>query len=51
MPCTAGGRPVMIERLFGLVKLGMTDSAVVFAPVFISRSRFGASPASIARSM
>ena len=23
MPCTAGGRPVMIEMLFGLVKLGI----------------------------
>jgi hypothetical protein len=32
MPCTAGGRPVMIERLLGLVKLGITHSAMRFAP-------------------
>ncbi len=27
MPCTAGGAPVTIDRLFGLVKVGMTASA------------------------
>ena len=27
MPCTLGGAPVMIEMLFGLVKLGITDCA------------------------
>jgi hypothetical protein len=50
MPCTAGGRPVMIDMLFGLVKLGIAESAVRFA-IFISRAKFGARPASIARSM
>ena len=28
MPWTAGGTPVTIERLLGLVKLGMTQSAI-----------------------
>jgi hypothetical protein len=51
MPCTAGGRPVMIEMLLGLVKLGITDCARRFAPVRIRRSRLGASPLSIAASM
>ena len=27
MPCTAGGAPVTIDRLFGLVKVGITASA------------------------
>ena len=27
MPCTDGGTPVTIDRLLGLVKLGMTQSA------------------------
>ena len=27
MPCTAGGAPVTIDRLLGLVKVGMTASA------------------------
>jgi hypothetical protein len=26
MPCTDGGAPVTIDRLFGLVKLGTTQS-------------------------
>ncbi len=51
MPCTAGGRPVMIERLFGLVKLGITHSAMRLAPVFMKRAKVGATPASIAFSM
>ena len=32
MPCTAGGAPVTIETLFGLVKVGMTASAVPSQP-------------------
>ncbi len=28
MPCTFGGAPVTIDRLFGLVKLGTTQSAL-----------------------
>jgi hypothetical protein len=51
MPCTAGGRPVMIDRLFGLVKLGITESARTLAPSRIRRAKFGARPFSIARSM
>jgi hypothetical protein len=51
MPCTAGGRPVMIERLFGLVKLGITHSAIRFAPTVMKRAKFGARPASIAFSI
>ena len=49
MPCTAGGRPVMIDMLFGLVKLGIAESAVRLAPSRISRAKFGARPASIGR--
>ena len=44
MPCTAGGTPVTIERLFGLVKLGTTQSPssdVPWAHIF----RNGATPA------
>jgi hypothetical protein len=41
----------MIDMLFGLVKLGIAESAVRFAPSCISRAKFGASPASIARSI
>ena len=32
MPCTLGGTPVTIDRLFGLVKLGTTQSAISPAP-------------------
>ena len=32
MPCTAGGTPVTIDRLFGLVKLGTTQSATTALP-------------------
>ncbi len=32
MPCTDGGAPVTIERLFGLVKLGTTQSATSAVP-------------------
>ena len=33
MPCTEGGAPVTIDRLFGLVKLGITQSATSAVPV------------------
>jgi hypothetical protein len=33
MPCTAGGTPVTIEMLFGLVKLGTTHSPSSEVPV------------------
>ncbi len=32
MPCTEGGAPVTIERLFGLVKLGTTQSPTSAVP-------------------
>ena len=32
MPCTAGGWPVTIERLLGLVKDGTTQSAIRLVP-------------------
>ena len=32
MPCTEGGAPVTIDRLFGLVKLGTTQSAITAVP-------------------
>ena len=32
MPCTAGGTPVTIDRLLGLVKLGITQSAMKRGP-------------------
>ena len=51
MPCTAGGRPVMMDRLFGLVKLGITHSAIRLAPFVMNRAKVGATPASIAFSM
>ena len=33
MPCTEGGTPVTIERLFGLVKHGTTQSAISAVPL------------------
>ena len=33
MPCTDGGAPVTIDRLFGLVKLGITQSATSAVPL------------------
>ena len=33
MPCTEGGTPVTIDRLFGLVKLGITQSAMSTVPL------------------
>ena len=38
MPCTDGGAPVTIDRLFGFVKLGTTQSAISAVPS--ARKRF-----------
>ena len=51
MPCTAGGAPVTIDRLFGLVKLGTTQSARRSAPCSKVRVRYGIAPSAIACSM
>jgi hypothetical protein len=51
MPCTAGGTPVTIERLFGLVKLGTTQSARRFVPPGSARASQGMAPAAIASSI
>ena len=40
----AGGRPVMIEMLFGVVKLGTTHSAMALNPSFINRAILGMIP-------
>ena len=48
MPCTAGGAPVTIDRLLGLVNEGTTQSAVRQVPRSVSEARNGARPASIA---
>ena len=32
MPCTEGGAPVTIDRLFGFVKLGTTQSPISAVP-------------------
>ena len=45
MPCTEGGAPVTIERLFGFVKLGTTQSPSSEAPCSQARFRNGATPA------
>ncbi len=51
MPCTAGGTPVTMERLLGLVNEGITDSATRLVPSASMRSMYGISPAAMARSM
>ncbi len=48
MPCTAGGTPVTIDRLFGLVKLGTTQSPINEVPCSTRRFSVGATPAWIA---
>jgi hypothetical protein len=45
MPCTAGGAPVTIERLFGFVKLGMTAAPSRLAPRADAAARKGMAPA------
>ena len=48
MPCTAGGAPVTIDRLFGLVNDGTTQSAVRHVPRWASEARNGARPTAMA---
>src|SRR5215475_9263081 len=48
MPCTAGGAPVTIDRLFGFVNEGTTQSAVRHVPCSRSAARYGALPEAIA---
>ncbi len=50
MPWIEGGLPVMIETLFGQVKLGITHSAMVLKPSLMKRATFGMIPSSSARS-
>ena len=45
MPCTEGGTPVTIDRLFGFVKLGTTQSPSSDVPCSQARFRNGATPA------
>ena len=51
IPCTAGGWPVTIDRLFGLVKLGTTQSARRSEPPLIFSARKGMCPPAMASSM
>jgi hypothetical protein len=48
IPCTAGGTPVTIERLFGLVKVGTTASTTREVWVAVTSASHGARPASTA---
>ena len=47
----AGGLPVMIDRLLGLVKLGITQSADRLAPSAMKRAKVGARPSAMLRSI
>ncbi len=49
MPCTDGGTPVTIDRLFGLVKLGTIESASRSVPVARAPARYGMAPSATAR--
>ena len=51
MPCTEGGAPVTIDRLFGLVKVGTTHSAISAVPSASTRVSHGATPADTACAM
>ncbi len=51
MPCTEGGTPVTIDRLFGLVKLGITQSAVSTVPVASTSFIHGVWPCATAWAM
>jgi len=46
----SGGAPVTIDRLFGLVNDGTTQSASKSAPLLRMRSIYGATPAAMAAS-
>ncbi|EEF26176.1 conserved hypothetical protein [Ricinus communis] len=48
MPCTDGGTPVTIDRLFGLVNDGTTQSPSSTVPSERKLARNGALPARIA---
>src|SRR5712692_3693259 len=50
MPWTAGGLPVVIDMLFGHVKLGTSPSATAANPVFMNRATFGTTPSRTPRS-
>src|SRR5262245_40125895 len=51
MPCTAGGAPVTIDALFGLVKVGTTASASPTNPVSRSPAMVGRMPSARPRRM
>ena len=48
MPCTAGVAPVTIDRLFGFVKLGITQSATSAVPSASTRLSHGIWPCATA---
>ena len=50
MPCTEGGVPVTIDRLFGLVNVGTTARAWKAEPSRSSRAMTGARPVAAALS-
>ncbi len=51
MPCTEGGTPVTIDRLFGFVKLGTTQSASSAVPAASVSFIHGVAPAATACAM
>ncbi len=51
MPCTDGGAPVTIDRLFGLVKLGTTQSPIRAVPSASTRFMNGIWPPATACAM
>jgi hypothetical protein len=51
MPCTAGGAPVTMEALFGLVKVGTTASASPTKPVSRKAAMAGRMPSASPRRM
>ena len=51
MPCTEGGTPVTMERLFGFVKLGTTQAPRSRVPSAAAEARNGMAPARNACSM
>ena len=48
MPCTLGGTPVTMDRLFGFVKVGTTQSATTAVPSASTRFIHGMQPANTA---
>jgi hypothetical protein len=49
MPCTAGGTPVTIDRLLGLVNVGTTASTSSAVPFASTSASHGAAPLSTTR--